>query len=448
MKHPSKMTDEEIFRELRFLDSLNNISVDNLLDGSFNIDIDPDTTLTARGELFDTSKQGIIADIVDSVYLERVEVRRKEKIVKLAIEKTNDPIRKTELEKEFIQLYNEQLGIKILINSLYGAFSNQYFRFYDERIAESITLTGQLTIKWIEKALNKFFNDYLNTSDIDYIIAIDTDSVYINFQEFVDQKTKKTMTKKEIVHVINKFDIEVIQPLIEATYTSLQHKLGAKRQEMVMKREDIADKAIWTGKKRYILQVLDSEGVTYSEPKIKIKGIECVKSSTPMVCRTMIKDSIKIILNEDERTVQKYIQECYEKFCSQNVVDIAFPRGISNLEKYSSSETLYKKATPIQVRSAILYNHHLKKFGIDKKYHSIKTGDKIKFIYLTMPNTIKQNVIGFIDVLPDEFGLHQYIDYETQFEKAFVAPIQKILDTCNWSWKYKPPVITLNKYLK
>ncbi|MCX6783304.1 MAG: hypothetical protein NTZ20_04970 [Candidatus Levybacteria bacterium] len=445
MKLPSEMEDDEILRELKFLDSLNNISVDNLLDGSFKIDIDNDLTLTARGELFDTSKLGIIAGIVDEVYLERVEVRKKEKEVKLKIANENGD--KKELEKEFIQLYNEQLGIKILINSLYGAFSNQYFRFYDERIAESITLTGQLTIKWIEKALNIYFNELLKTEAVDYILAIDTDSVYINFDEFVKQNSGN-MTENEIVSMIDKFDIEKIQPLMEETYQLLSNKLGAKRQEMVMKREDIANKAIWTGKKRYIMQVLDSEGVRYKEPKIKIKGIECVKSSTPMVCRNMIKDSIKIILNGNEKMVQDYIQECYKKFCEQNVVDISFPRGTTNLEKYMSSSSMYKKATPIHVRSAILYNHFIDEYKLDKKYQKIKSGDKIKFIYLKVPNIIRENIIGFIDVLPDEFNLQSYIDYELQFEKAFVAPVQTILDTSGWSWKYKPPVNTLDEFFK
>ena len=444
MKHPSNMTDDEIMQELRFLDSLNKISVENLLDGSFQIDMDENLTLTARGELFDTTNHGIISTIVDEVYLERVEVRKKEKIAKIALE--NGEGDKKELEKNVIQLYNEQLGIKILINSLYGAFSNQYFRFYDERIAESITLTGQLTIKWVEKALNKFFNELLKTKAIDYILAIDTDSVYINFDEFVRQKKTDTMTENDIVDMIHKFDIDVIQPLMEETYCKLGKKLGAKRQEMVMKREDIANKAIWTGKKRYIMQVLDSEGVRYKEPKIKIKGIECVKSSTPMICRNMIKDSIKIILNEDEKSVQDYIQKCYEKFCQQNVIDISFPRGTTNLEKYIGSGQLYKKGTPIHVRAAILYNHFLHEYNLDKKYQSIKSGDKIKFIYLKVPNTIKENIIGFVDVLPDEFNLHEYIDYELQFEKAFVAPVQTILDTSKWSWKYQPPVNTLDEF--
>ena len=444
MKHPSEMSDNEILRELKFLDSLNKISVDNLLDGSFNIDMDDDLTITARGELFDTSKLGIIANIVDEVYLERVEVRKKEKLVKLAMESGNGD--KKQLEKQFIQLYNEQLGIKILINSLYGAFSNQYFRFYDERIAESITLTGQLTIKWIEKELNLYFNELLKTEAIDYILAIDTDSVYINFDEFVKQNTTSSMSKNDIVDLINKFDIEKIQPLMEDTYLALSKKLGAKRQEMVMKREDIADKAIWTGKKRYIMQVLDSEGVRYKEPKIKIKGIECVKSSTPMVCRNMIKDSIKIILNEDERTVQNYIQECYDKFYKQDIVDISFPRGTTNLEKYMSNTNMYRKGTPIHVRAALLYNHFLDEYKLDKKYQKIKSGDKIKFIYLKVPNTIRENIIGFIDVLPDEFNLNNYIDYELQFEKAFVAPVQTILNTSGWSWKYRPPINTLDEF--
>ena len=447
MKSPSDMTDDEIYAELKFLDSLPNISVGSLLDGSFPLDINDNYSVTARGELFKTDVQGIIAQVVDAVYQERVAVRALEKKAKLEFEACNDPLVKKELENKVLMLYNEQVGIKILINSLYGAFSNQYFRFYDERIAESITLTGQLTIKWIEKELNKFFNELLKTDNIDYIIAMDTDSCYINFDEFVRQNTKESDSKVDIVKIIDEFSENTIQPLMDRTYEALRAKLNAPRQEMVMKREDIADKGIWTGKKRYILQVLNSEGIQYKEPKIKIKGIECVKSSTPMICRNMIKDSIKIILNENEKNVQDYIQKCYEKFKASPVEDIAFPRGISNIDKYISESNMYTKGTPIHVRSAILHNHYLKKYNVDSKYQEIRSGDKVKFIYLKVPNTIRENVMGFIDVLPEEFNIHQYIDYETQFEKAFVAPIQSILDTVKWKWKYREPINTLDKFL-
>ena len=272
-------------------------------------------------------------------------------------------------------------------------------------------------------------------------------SAYINFNEFVRQNAKESDSKEDIVKIIDEFSENVIQPLMDKTYEALRAKLNAPRQEMVMKREDIADKGIWTGKKRYILQVLNSEGIQYKEPKIKIKGIECVKSSTPMICRNMIKDSIKIILNENEKNVQDYIQKCYEKFKASPVEDIAFPRGISNIDKYISESNMYTKGTPIHVRSAILHNHYLKKYNVDSKYQEIRSGDKVKFIYLKVPNTIRENVMGFIDVLPEEFNIHQYIDYETQFEKAFVAPIQSILDTVKWKWKYREPINTLDKFL-
>jgi DNA polymerase elongation subunit (family B) len=447
MKLVKDMTDDEILSELNFIDNVRKCNPENLLNDTFNFDIPVNYSVTARAEIFDNDKEGIFPTIIQYVFDLRAETRKEEKIINQKLEdKSLSKKDKKELEKQSIQLYNKQLAIKILLNSLYGATSNMYFRYYDERMAESTTRNGRLTIKWAEKTINNYLNNLLKT-DKDYVIAIDTDSVYIDFSSLVDKLYNNLDTNK-IVDILDIIANEKISNLLNDSFNELRNKLNSKQQKISMKREVISDGGIWTGKKHYILNVLDSEGVRYSEPKLKIVGIECVKSSTPKIIRDMIKDSIKIIMNTDEVTTQKYITECYEKFKTYAPEDIAFPRGVKNIHKYTGTSTLYTKGTPIHVRSAILYNMLLEKHELDTKYEKIKSGDSLKFIYLKTPNIIKENVIGFIEVLPNEFNLHQYIDYDTQFEKVFVAPIQSILDAIGWEWKSSKPKFNLNMFKK
>lgn len=442
---PETIVNKETFTNTELLDNLSDISVDKILrDGTpFN---KYHYSITARGELFDNNIDGIIPIIVKQLYDERSDIRKEEKKVNQLIENTSDPIEKAKLQKISIQLYNEQFARKILMNSLYGATSNQYFRYYDERIAESITLNGQLTIKWAEKYINKAINELSGTTDVDYIIAMDTDSVYITLDEYVN-KNIQNPTIKDTTKIIDNLCKDSIQKVLDKCYDDLHVMMNTKNQSMSMKREVIANKGIWTGKKRYILNVLNSEGVEYAEPKLKMMGIEAVKSSTPKICRDMIKDTLKIIMNYDEEETQKFVNECYEKFKKQRAEDIAFPRGVSNVKKYAGNgNVLYKKGVPIHVRAALVYNDAINKFKLHKKYELIQSGDKIKYVYLKVPNTMKENVIGFTVVLPDEFNISHYIDYEKQFEKAFIQPIQSILDTIDWNWEKKENIATLESY--
>jgi DNA polymerase elongation subunit (family B) len=201
---------------------------------------------------------------------------------------------------------------------------------------------------------------------------------------------------------------------------------------MIMKREGLSDKGIWTAKKRYILNVYNNEGIQYNEPHLKVMGLEMVKSSTPAAVREKMRQLIKLIVTTDELTVQNFIAEFKEQFKSLPVEEISFPRGLNGLREYSDSSTLYKKGTPIHVKGAILYNHFLKQYGLTSKYQSIQEGEKLKFTYLKSPNPFKDSVVSFPTRLPKEFGLQEYIDYDLQFEKTFLDPIKTILDCINW----------------
>lgn len=331
------------------------------------------------------------------------------------------------MEKEVTTLDNKQMAIKILMNSLYGAMSNEYFRYYDMRIAEGITISGQLTIRWAEKHLNQYMNKILGTDNHDYVIAIDTDSLYVKMGGLVNK-----VKPKDPVKFLDKVATEKIEPLLDLAYQKLKDYLHGYDQMMVMKREVIASKGVWTGKKHYVLNVHNSEGVQYKEPKLKMMGIEAVRSSTPAVCRMMFKDTLKVILEKDQVSTQNYIRELRDKFRDLPIEEIAFPRSVNRLPFYKDSVTLYKKGTPIQVRAALKYNFYVDQLQLNNKYEKIYSGEKIKFCYLKQPNKVQSNVIAFSQILPEEFGVREHVDYDTQFDKAFVEPVKSILDAVGW----------------
>jgi len=299
-------------------------------------------------------------------------------------------------------------------------------------MAEGITITGQLAIRWAERAVNGYMNKILKTDDVDYVIAIDTDSLYVNMGELVRRFEPTNPT--DFLDMICK---EKIEPVIAKAYDELYRDYGCYTNRMEMTREVIADRGIWTAKKRYILNVFDNEGVRYSEPKLKIMGIEAIKSSTPSVCRDGLKELFKVIVSGSESKTQTAIQQFRQHFSSLPPEEVSFPRGVSNIDKWVDRNQIYKKGTPIHVRGALLYNNKIREDGLDKKYHQVNTGDKVKFTYLKMPNPVRENVISYPDYLPPELHLHKYVDYDKQFQKTFLDPIEPILEAVGWSSEEK-----------
>jgi DNA polymerase elongation subunit (family B) len=339
-----------------------------------------------------------------------------------------------ELEKEIARCNNIQMAKKISLNSAYGAIGNQYFRYYKLANAEAITLSGQVSIRWIEDKMNAYLNKILKTDGVDYVIASDTDSIYLNMGPLVETVFKgRTKTTESIVTFLDKVCEMELEKYIEGAYQELADYVNAYDQKMQMKRENIADRGIWTAKKRYILNVWNSEGVAYTEPKLKIMGIEAVKSSTPAPCRKMIKDALKIMMNGTEDDVINFIDKCREEFKTLPPEQIAFPRTASDVQKYSSSSNIYAPKTPIHVRGALLFNHYVRTNKLTNKYSLINNGEKVKFIFLKKPNIIHENVIAFIQDFPKELGLDKYIDYDLQFEKSFLEPLKSILDAIGWN---------------
>jgi len=404
-----------------------NINIDNILKGAGLNNYGK--AVGGNGQLFRTDKKGMMPTLVDDMYSERVVIKQEMLKAEQELQTVDsaDKQKVYDIERRIAVAENQQMAIKILLNSLYGAMGNRYFRFFDQRIAEAITLSGQLTIRWAEVALNQYLNKIMGT-DKDYIIAIDTDSLYVNMSDLVKQ-----VNPANPVDFLDKVAKEKLEPVLQKSYDRLFATMGGIENRMVMKREAIADRGIWTAKKRYILNVFDNEGVRYKKPKMKIMGIEAIKSSTPAPCREALKEIFKVILTGDEKLTQKAIDQFKQYFATLPPHEVAFPRGVSNVTEYSSAETIYKKGTPIHVRAALLHNRQIKEKGITKRFEPIRNGDKIKFVYLRTPNPIKENVIGFTQYLPEEFGLHDYIDYETQFEKTFLDPIEPIFKAIGWN---------------
>lgn len=280
--------------------------------------------------------------------------------------------------------------------------------------------------------LNAFMNSTLKTEGKDFVIAIDTDSIYLSLEDLVE-KVCAGKTDDEKIKFMDKICDTVIQPIIDTGYQELATYMNAYDQKMQMKREVLADKGIWVAKKRYVLNVHNSEGVQYAEPKIKVMGLEMVKSSTPAVVRKKLRESLKVILYKKESDLQDFVKDFKNEFSNLPVEEIAFPRSISDLKTYTDNQTIYGSKTPIHVRGALLHNYYIKKKGLDKKYQLIGNGDKIKFIYLKKRNPINENVISFSSELPIELDLNSYIDYDLQFEKTFVDAIDNVIKPLGWT---------------
>jgi len=345
------------------------------------------------------------------------------------------------LSYDIAKYHNFQLVRKIQLNSAYGAIGNEFFRYYDVRMAEAITLSGQLSIRWIINHLNDFLNKTLETNGVDYVVASDTDSVYLKLGDLVTRFLGNDYETEKAVDFLDKACREILQPFIDKKYEELAELMNAYDNKMVMEREVIADVGIWTAKKRYMLNVYDSEGVRYNPPKRKIMGIETTRSSTPAVVRDWLKESIRIILNEDEDTLIDFIEQKKKDFMTLDVEDIAFPRGVSNLNKYRDSSEIYRKSTPIAVKGALLYNHYILKNKLDRKYQLISEGEKVKFVMLKKQNPIcgpkGDQVISFVSRFPSELIDRRYVDYNTQFEKSFLDPLTSILDVIGWHTERK-----------
>ena len=400
-------------------------------------------SVAANGTCYRKSFQGFLPALMEKLYTER------KKYKKLMIEsqkkKESDP-NNEQHDFDIAKYKNFQMVRKIQLNSAYGAIGNEWFRYYDVQMAEAITLSGQLSIRWIESKLNEFLNKTLETDDYDYVVASDTDSVYLRLGNLVS-KTCAGKSTEEIVDYLNRACEKIIQPFIDSQYEDLCSLMNAYQNKMVMEREVIANTGVWTAKKRYMLSVYDSEGVRYADPKLKIMGIETSRSSTPQIVRDNLKKMIGIVMNGTEDKLISAVETFKNKFISMDPEEVSFPRGVSNMKKYEDASQIYAKGTPIAVKGALIYNHYLDKLGLSRKYRKIIEGDKIKFVYLKTPNPMagsfgRDHVLSFPNGIPKEFGLTPYIDYDKQFQTSFLEPLDTILKAVGWEYEKKATLET------
>ena len=405
-------------------------TVDGILNKEINFDDLDNTTVCANGALYDTTQRGFLPELMQKYYDERVIYKKRMLDAKQQYEKT--PTK--ELEKEIARCNNIQMAKKISLNSAYGAIGNQYFRYYRIANAEAITLSGQVSIRWIENKMNVYLNKVLQTEGTDYVIASDTDSIYLNLGPLVDKFfSNRTSDETKIVSLLDKICQEKFEPFIDSCYQELATYVSAYDQKMVMKRENIADKGIWTAKKRYILNVWNSEGVQYDTPKLKMMGIEAIKSSTPAPCRDILKEALEMIMTKDNETLISFIEDFKTKFYNMPPEDIAFPRSVNGLTKWSDPVTLWKKSCPIHVRGSLVYNRQLRLHKLTNKYPIIQDGEKIKYLYLKEPNVLGSSVISFISDFPSDVPkISGQIDYKKQFQVSFLSPLQAILNVIGW----------------
>ena len=408
--------------------------IDGLVDQVQNLDVlkKYNLTYTPNNEFYRRDIHGFLPEMMQQIYDDRVKYKGMMIDAKKKLQNETDASERFKLKNLISKYHNMQLNLKITLNSAFGAMGNQHFRYFDQRIAEAITTSGQLSIKWIEKEINRYLNGLLKTDD-DYVVAVDTDSVYITMDKLVQSVYgDKNVEKTKIIDFLDKVCSEQMEKIIDKSYQKLKDYMNAFDQKMVMKRENIADRAVWTAKKRYIMNVYDSEGVRYKEPQLKIMGIEAIRSSTPSACKQKMKDIFKIIMNGTEDDAIQYIDEFREEFKTLSAEDIFFPRSVRGMKKYHDAAHLYIKGTPIHVKGALLYNKLLKDHKLLGDYPVIKDGEKIKFAYLKKQNTVGGEVIAIPNQLPSEFELQDYIDYDKQFSKSFIEPMSSVMNAVGW----------------
>jgi DNA polymerase elongation subunit (family B) len=401
--------------------------------------VEKNYTIAANGAMFSKEEKGIMPVLVADMFKKRKDYKNRmlqaKKELEVLKEVESDLIEK---KKEIATFDALQQAFKIALNSLYGAMANEFFRYYSSDISEGITLTGQLIIQFISKRINEFLNVELKTNGVDYVIAGDTDSIFITLDTLV-QKVKLGKDKDKTITFLDKVAKEKLESFIASQYKELGEYLNLFENKLHMKREKLADAGIWRAKKNYIIQVYDNEGVRYNEPKISTVGVETSRSSSPEIVKMALKLCYKYMLNDQLGDLRNWEAEFRKSFFNADVELISFPRGISDLEKWkvSPDSWAWKLGAPIHVKAALSYNKLLVDTGLNLKMPLIRNGDKIKFIALKTANPIHNNAIAFFDSIPDEFGLDPYIDREAQYTNTFLNPLDSFLNIIGWQLKQK-----------
>lgn len=400
------------------------MSIDNILDGgrpTLN-----ENTLCGNGVEFKRDSQGIFPEIMKKIFKDR----KSDKDLMLSLKKEYEKTKNPALLNDISRFDNSQGAKKVVLNEFYGALANVYNRWFSFDSAEAITMSGQLAIRWIEKKINEYFNKLLKTENYEYVFYLDTDSAIIRLDKLVQLVMPNETDNVKITKFLNDMCDTKLNKYIADSYQELADIMNAYEQSLHMKMDSISSRFCLLAKKKYLMNVYNQEGVAYQEPELKMTGIQAIQSSTPQICKDALKASFKIIMNGTEKDLQSHVANFYDKFVNYKFEDIAFPGGIS-MTNYKMNGDSFAKGTPFRVKGALMYNKLIKQHSINSE--QITDGDKIKYCYLKVPNPIRVNVISTMGELPKEFGLDEYVDYETQYSKSFIKPLEPILNTVNWS---------------
>jgi len=389
-------------------------------------------SLSKANVLFSQKKKGILADLVDIYYKKRVSIRQDSKNLKTKLKNENE-IDKQNLENKIDQLDTKQQAIKIFLNSVYGACANKFCPIGDVDIAESITLTGQSVIKESREIFKRFITEKTGISDISELskglIAGDTDSLYVSFDQLVDKFSENNKITPQAYEIAEEFQTYLNDNIKKWA----KNILNTKDCRFEFKRENMCDAGIFLEKKRYVLHVLDKEGIPSNS--WKYTGVEVVTTTMPKAVKPYVKSIIEnIILTKCESSTNDLFRKAYDTFFQMDISEISISKGIKNLEKYEAlcEDFVTCKGMPCHVKSAYYYNLLLDKLGITNKYEKIVSGDKLKYFYLETPNVYGISTIAFKNKYPIEFKSIFKPDIYTMFEKDMFMCIERFYKIMNW----------------
>jgi DNA polymerase elongation subunit (family B) len=441
-----------------YVDKLEKRSIEEILDECFvkyhGALVDANVTITGNSCLYDRSRKGFLPSIMEMLFDERVTYKKRMKEKKKILQglDKNDP-GYAALKDEVQKLSNMEYALKILLNSGYGAVSNKYFRFFSLNNAEAITTSGQMAIRWVENAVNGYMNSVLKTKDVDYVIGVDTDSIYLHLGPLIEKLNLQDKPKDKILDAIDVFSKTKLKRVIKEACEELGAYTNIYQKKLSMKREVIADRGLWRAKKNYALNVLDEEGLRFLEPKMKIVGFEIVKSNTPKICRDALKKCLGIVMNGEREELINFLGKFKADYAEMSFADIASPTSVNGVSKYNGERAgevgflideghsvVFEGGTPRHVKASLTYNEMLKTCNVSNKYQTIHDGEKIKYLSLKCPNPTRSDAIAIIDYLPEEFGLLSYIDYEAQFVKTFINPLKSFTDIVLWDIENKATI--------
>lgn len=394
-------------------------------------------SLTKCGVLFSQNRRGLMPEFLDYYYTQRQKVQAELKKVKAEYaqnKKNLSASEKRQAEATIQRLHTTQLVQKIQLNSVFGYTGNKQAPFGDDDIAASITLTGQAVIKQSADIVKNLLKQRFSLDDEAVNgswVYSDTDSVYFSLL-CVESRVPLMVDSNINPNFYNLID-DIENELNAKISKWAKVALNSADCRLKFKREAIADVGLFLMKKRYVLHVIDDEGIV--GPKYKYTGVDVVRTTMPNALKPFAKQIIETMMTTQSVTeTNKVLNDTYTTFMTLTPHEIAFVKGLRGYEGYASKCDGLRpaKKMPIHAKSAYFYNLLVKQLGLESKYEKISSGDKVRYLYLETPNKYNIGSIGFKYDLPIEVMSNLKIDYEAMFEKIMFSAIERFYECVNW----------------